>query len=283
LGSPFWNPWLYGDFIFIVEPLIWICTLPLVFYTAQSKISRSLAVFLGIILMLLVWSCKFNPWTVALGLTLFGIFFIFIQKTFRNSIPAILGITFILMSFKLGSHLVKKEVEQVLHQTAPQSISQQLSTTPAPGNPFCWSIISLSTDSAKDLYLVQKGNYSFLPNLFPPQTCALRMSPSQLAESHPSTLLSTSHLVWTDEFRKSLQEFKQLEKDSCAFRSFLKFSRIPIWFQFQGSLAAIDLRYDQKDRQFTWVDLNEKQNCPEVSPPWRYPTEGIFNPIKAQD
>lgn len=279
-GSPFWNSWLYGDFIFIVEPLIWICTLPLVYFTAQSKFGKRISLILGLILTLLVWSLRFNSWSVALGLSIVAILFTAIQSKFRNSLPAVLGIASVLVLFKWNSSSVKKDITQHLQQVNPQFISQQLVATPAPGNPFCWSVISLLTHESDQQYLIRKGNYSFFPQIFPPESCTLKTGSSGSVGYQKPSITNTDQIQWEGEIQKSLKEFTLLENNNCAFRSFLKFARIPVWFESNGSLGAIDLRYDQKERQFTWVDLSGSQECPMIPPPWTYPTEAILESAK---
>ena len=69
---PFWpvdNRWYYGDAVFIVEPLLWACSAPLLF-TLRSKAMRALVALVLLIGIGLSWASGLVPASFATLLTL---------------------------------------------------------------------------------------------------------------------------------------------------------------------------------------------------------------------
>ena len=60
---PFWpvdNRWYYGDAVFIVEPLLWACSAPLLF-TLRSKVTRALVAVVLVVGIGLSWASGLVP------------------------------------------------------------------------------------------------------------------------------------------------------------------------------------------------------------------------------
>ena len=69
---PFWpadNHWYYGDAVFIVEPLLWACSAPLLF-TLRSRVTRALVALVLVAGIGLSWFSGLVPVSLAALLTL---------------------------------------------------------------------------------------------------------------------------------------------------------------------------------------------------------------------
>jgi inner membrane protein len=265
--SPIQNQWFYGDFLFIVEPTLWLSILPLLYFSAQTKITQGIAIGLEAALLGLIWTQIFNPWPVALGLSVWALMFGLVQRLTQSALPSMVGVLFVLMSFQLASLKAKSQFSLLASNSETENQVHQLTSTPAPGNPFCWSLISLSIQQNKD-YVARVGIVSLAPSVFNPRQCYFRQKEAGLADLHPISLPTDPSIFWIGEYRRPLQEFLELQENSCRFRALLKFARVPVWKKENGNWIAADLRYDQKEGGFTRTELDSRLPCPDSLPPW---------------
>jgi inner membrane protein len=269
--SPILQKWFYGDFIFIVEPLILFALIPYAFFKIQSSVSKALLLLIGLGLSVLVWMGPFVSKSVAVWISIWAVISFLIQKKFRSVAVPIAALVCILSLFWIGSTEVKKQVSSLWDDHAGHSTIQQFATTPAPSNPFCWSIQVLSFENAD--YVARVGYFSFVPHLFSPETCYFQGRMKNLTPLKPVQSLSPlKGLHWVGEYRRPHQDFFELSKKYCQFRAFIRFSRIPVWYSYKQQLYVEDLRYDQGGmNSFARFRLGDDQEClnhiPEWSPP----------------
>lgn len=273
---PFSSEWFYGDFIFIIEPWIWVALLPFAAFashrswvkwvwSAVAAALLSFGVYLGAlpapILISLILGFGFSAW---------------IQRERSSARHAWAGLAAVLLVFLGASIYTRKSVVSAGGLNRADERVQQLALSPAPGNPFCWRFVSSSISSSGE-YLGRLGTYSWFPKVFPPQICHLRSHSDErtaplgrLRDGDPSP-----HLDWVGMYRGSVTDLERLRGESCQFAQFLRYSRNPFWVEMGDDSVAGDLRYDREPGLgFTEFLLGPGQEpCLDAVPPWKPPID----------
>ena len=275
--SPFLNQWFYADSVYILEPFFWLTCLPLVFFSTHSKTLKVISALLESVLLGLIWSRFATPFLIAVILTVWGCAFIYLQKKFKSPLVALCGILIVYSSFFAGSRVAKKTIHTYLTINDPFLAQKDVSLTPAPGDPFCWTFQTVGIDQKTD-YVVRLGNLNLAPPWLPGKKCELK-SKDQLAT--PLNLVRLRNVIgleWSGEFRRPLKELHDLENQSCQFKAFLKFARIPVWYPSEHSWIMGDLRFDRgKGKGFAQIEFNSGDECIKALPPWTPPTNWLLH------
>jgi inner membrane protein len=270
---PFDRHWYYGDFIFILEPLLIFALLPLAFARAGWGLTRAGWGLTGLALLGLVWFGPFTTWPVALAITLWAALNSLIQRLHRGALPAALAALAVLAMFATASSKARGLVNQSVQADAFEK-QEQLVSSPAPGNPFCWRVINVGL-RGEQMLVERLGAVSLLPGVFKPETCVLGLHAERTAPILPSTIPGNENVYWAGEFRGSLAELVPLIDTNCRMKALMKFARVPFWVrdpQPGGETLAGDLRYDrEKGKSWAKIDLQLNragQPCPQYIPNW---------------
>ncbi len=292
---PFWpvSPnWFYGDSVFIVDPILWTL-LAAPWIQSQSGLGRlprfgtALIPLFGVGLLLFT---GFVPWQVAIVVSL-GIIWITLTLSSRLPFrPALsLGVLFAIgYALSLGalSSTASRRGNARVTQLFGQNDSRKVFVSPAPGNPLCWMLFTVEHDQAT--YHARRGVLTLLPSKIPAAEClpsdeSLPKTRYNIEASRAGKLFdfnlqlmtspSSPELLWDLEFQRSWDEYQQLLARSCEFRSFLRFSRIPLWKNENGVIAVADFRHMRRSRSmsFSTMKLKSESECPPFVPDWAPP------------
>ena len=269
---PFMNRWYYGDFIFIIEPFYLFALMPLAILRSHLRWVRVFWALFGVVMLVFLWVTSFLPWAACVWLTIWAGAFFFWQKKSTTALPAIAGMAVTLLLFFSASVITRSQVRDELKVQRPQEQLLQLSTTPAPSNPFCWRTI-VATRSDAGEYRLHMGAVSLLSALFDPSRCFFRLQQERTAPLSQSVLLTHKNIFWLGDFSAPLSELKGLTEKHCQLRALLRFTRMPFWVK-EGSTAVVgDLRYDNEPGLgFSELEFSGDQEvCPKLVPPWVSP------------
>jgi inner membrane protein len=308
---PFWpisNHWFYGDFIFIVEPLIWFSILPLAFFESQKLFLRGFVLFLTFLMTGLLFFGPYSSWFsggilfLALGWEAFAWFWQWRVSrsqvnsegrwTFASFVPAVGMLGLVLTMFFVSSQMVGKGIRDLIHSEIPDETIVQLGRSPAPANPFCWRTLVASVGPG-DRYTVRLATVSLLPEWVDAGRClegtdsghAAPLEKVSLPGVKESTSAAPGSLVtsaapgmvisWHGEFSRPFHELVQTSKDFCRFEALRHFARAPFWAFSDGEWIGGDLRYDrQAGKSFATFALGEpgdKSVCTQSLPEWDPP------------
>ena len=276
--SPFWNRWYYGDRIFIIEPLLWFCLLPLIFHITSSSWFRALSLGLGVFMMGLVWTGWFTTGWVIFWVSLWALVFVFLQSQKPQAIRyAFFGFILTLITFGASSSAARKLITQDLFKMAPQVNLIQLSMTPGPSNPLCWQFTGLSIENSNE-YVARTGTISLAPKVLDPRDCHFF---SRFQGNGILTAIKNEpenpNILFAGEYRRPLHEFHQLRNSDCNFDALLRSSRIPFWWTDSKGSWVSDLRFERgsESRTFFRVKLGSSEGCPVDLPNWEYPVHQV--------
>jgi inner membrane protein len=255
--SPFYNRWFYGDFIFIVEPLVWFAILPLAFFESRKVVLKILVVALYLVMGGLLIFGPYSPFYVVIALTLWAVIAWYWQKWVSRGkwapLPSLALVAAVLFCFHHYSEQVKIHLTQILAENRPGEKIVQLARTPAPSDPFCWKAV-IVTDGPEDQYTIRSAAVSLLPRWIRPSTClqgldrahTLQLEPTSLPVRNGPLVSTQFEVTWQGEFRRELSELGRLDQDFCQFRLLRQFARAPFWAASDDcGWYAGDFRYDR--------------------------------------
>lgn len=252
--SPLLNQWSYGDTLFIAEPLIWAVLLPSMIFVAARKSEKVFwAMLMLAVLSFIAWTDYLDlPFKIAIACLALGS--LMLHRKARHARYAFASLIFFICLFRVGSMIAKNQVRANLQNGKPLD----LSATPNPANPFCWTSWMLTQDA--EAYRSTKLAYSISPTLYPNEAC----------------LNVTASRATSDESLMQKASFKKIYAESCKLQRLMSFVRFPYLKQNEDGLwTAGDLRYAYPGRgNFTEVELDDLKPgapCPAHNRPWDSP------------
>ena len=271
---PFWpvdNHWYYGDAVFIVEPLLWACSAPLVF-TLRGVGLRALVALVLVVGIGLSWGSGLVPAPFAALLTLLTLGLAIVGRTasartaLAGGLVAWLALTAV---FVATGRMADARVETLLGDGFPTARTLDTVLTPMPVNPVCREVMTVQL--VEDRYVVRSGTHSLLPAWMPAGECAqLRLSGSPTAPLVTAPEPPTDEMAWNGELSIARDVPANLERDYCAVGALLQFARVP-WAIPQGDGWLVgDLRYDREpELGFAEIEVGPSADeCPAHRPPW---------------
>jgi inner membrane protein len=280
---PFWpldNRWYYGDAVFIVEPLLWACSAPLL-HTLRGVVPRALVGLVLVIGIGLSWGSGLVPVPLAALLTLFTLGLVVIGRVVSAGTALTIGIgawLALTAVFVVTGRMADARIDALLADRFPTARTLDTVLTPTPANPLCREVIAVQVDG--DRYLVRIGTHALLPAWLPVDECArvgLRGTPTAPLVAMPDT--SSAELAWAGELSMPREVPAGLARDYCAVRALFQFGRVP-WAAPRGEGWLVgDLRYDREpELGLAEIEVGPTaDDCPAFPPPWVPPRLDLLN------
>jgi len=246
---PFWplqNRWLYGDSVFIVEPLYWAAALPL-FFTVRSRITRAVLALAPVIALVL---CLVTRMATPVSCACFGLLAIamlIIGSRASAPVAAFTGAgvaVSVTLLFLVCSAVAARRVNTIAAvEFAGERVIDHV-LTPAPLNPLCWDTLLLATRG--DRYFVRSGVLSISPALVRAQRCPRILSERRATSfiAPPRATVSTQ-IQWTGELAMSRAQLASLVVSHCQAAALMQFARAPFVAQLQHQWVMGDLRFER--------------------------------------
>jgi len=251
-----WYPldarWLYGDMVFIVEPLFWVAIA-----VPMALIMRWRGLRIGGLVLLFAAMVAFAVrgylgWPSFAALLLIGLLCGWAQSRSgargRGGLLLALGVSVGFIAVQgLASHIGREYITASLHVMNPNLRVLDVAMTAFPSQPLCWSYVSLETDGVQ---------YRMRREVF------------KLAEVSCPAALS----VQPETVTGSVQELRALKASNCSVDAWLRFGRMPELAN--GALS--DYRFATTPRgNFTTLRIAPAP-CPQGVPAWGYPRADLF-------
>ncbi len=285
---PFWplsGRWFYGDTIFILEPLWWALSIPIL---AHRIARRWLRLLLWILLGTLLVVCWFVPFVVPASRYLLLLVTALGVALTRWGSPraclafAAVGCLAVALAFRLGAARAKAALREASEAAFPALELYDIAARPMPANPACWEGLLVGEQGGS--YRVLRAKVSLPPLTL--ASCAAGAAVDPTAPMRPLARPVRGGVEWQSEYRADLAELRALRARDCRFRALLKFTRVPYAFRTSGrdsspGLKAGDLRYDEKrERDFSDIELGEagQDPCPRFVPGWAEPRADLLAP-----
>ncbi len=271
---PAWSGWLYGDFIFILEPWLWAALLPLAVTTFPSCAVRAGMGLLALVMAGLVAFAVGLPAALLFSAVLAGHVLLQLRRD-RWDLPAALVLV-TLTTFASGSWRAERSLRALLAEVRPDETLLDVSLTPRPGVPWCWSALVASRSGAT--YRVRPVLHSQLPAVTAADECGLPRGEGHTAPLRPSDLVSDPSWAWGAHFEAPVDALSELARQECRVDAFLRFARMPYWMPSGDGWVVGDLRFDfESDLGFAELAISpgDTRGCTNL-PPWESAAAAAF-------
>jgi inner membrane protein len=278
---PFWpvyDGWLYGDALFIVEPLFWLIGIPVLYFAAERRWWKITLGILFALMLVLPWvAASLIPLGARLALLLVAGASALVASRLRPQRRAWLGVggfAAVALVFLLASQRARAVVTHAAARPDQQVVDVALSSMPA--NPFCFTgqLLELGADGTLGYTRLTVAPFA---GIVPVSSCPVGESGST-APLQQTTKSDSDSVRYRDELRAPLAELRKLAQENCQARAALIFMRIPYWVEADGKLVLGDLRFDRSQGlDFADVELErEPQSCPRFLPSWTPPRADLI-------
>jgi inner membrane protein len=270
--------WVYGDLVFIVEPVFWIAFgVPLAFLTRRWWIRAPwLALIVGVPAYA-TWLGYVPAWSfgvlVAIGAAL-GLWQAREVQSGRRALTGawVIGILFVVIQ-AFASAKARSLLKAELQTIDPSARLLDEALSPSPSNPFCWSFVTIEETSAR--YRLRNGLISIAPwktaAAFRPENC-----PRLFGSQGDNTLLG-SGIVQTSEVSADVTMLREQDSRDCHLHAWMRFARMP----YVTETSASDLRFSRggAHRNFTTLTFADFQDepCSSWIPQWEPPRRDLLN------
>ena len=282
---PFWplnSSWFYGDTLFIIEPLLWVVMaapfvlatkrlLPRTAFALPPILAVGLATLSGLVLPPFVAVLgALAPLLVVLGGRL--------QRVKRALVASALTLAVIAL-FASQSMLARSRAREVLHEVFPDAALHDVVISPMPGNPFCWSGMSVMTEG--DWLIERRLAVSTWPSMMSAEGCHTN-PPMQTTAPRVTTAVRSPVDVWLiDEVHVPLDRLRGLYREDCFAEVYLRFARVPYLVERDDARVIGDLRFDRSEDvewvEFLLPDEEARGACPSLVPGWTPPRLDVLD------
>ena len=270
---PFNPGWVYGDMVFILEPVFWVAFgIPMVMTLKQRALRWLLLLAAPLALGFFAWR-GFLAWQSLAALLAAGALLALAAARRPPSaigVPlaaAALGLAFV-GGQSLASGQARALVAGELQSRDPKARLLDAAMSPYPANPACWNFVAVESRGDTGQYRISRGVLSLAPGAMPVSACPPAFAEQGLPPGPQALALLSQHVY-------SLERLRRLAATDCYLRDWLRFARMPALNE--GS--ASDPRFASTPRgNFTTLPLAQSGNraCPDGVPQWGLPRADLL-------
>jgi inner membrane protein len=267
--------WLYGDTLYIIEPMFWVLLgVPMILQIRRRGARLGLLALLGIVLIGCT-AAGFLLWQSLALLAVAAVALGALQGRWRHALVAGTVLSLAWIGVQAGaSHHARARVAGSLAQQEAGSTLLDAAMTPFPANPLCWSFVSIEADGAHDRYRLRRGVLSLAEALVPTASCPVKLAGGAAPRG-------TGGIAWLDSSDASLAQLKHLQQTNCHVDAWLRFARMPS----VDADTATDLRFGNLGgANFSTIDYAARAGspCPAWLPHWGQPRADLLGVLPSK-
>jgi inner membrane protein len=272
---PFDSGWVYGDMVFILEPVFWVAFgIPMVMTLRQPALRWLLLLAAPLALAFFAWR-GYLVWQSLAALLATGLLLAIAGARQRRSglaLPlgaAALGLAFVGVQ-SLASGQARALTAEYLQSRDPKAQLLDAAMSPYPANPACWAFVALERRADTGQYRISRGVLSLASTTMPVSACPSAFVEQALAPGQQALALLSQRDY-------SLERLHRLAADDCYFNDWLRFVRMPAL----EANSASDARFASSPRgNFTTLPLVEpaRRTCLSGVPQWSRPRADLLAP-----
>jgi inner membrane protein len=272
---PFDSGWVYGDMVFILEPVFWVAFgIPMVMTLRQPVLRWLLLLAAPLALSFFAWR-GFLAWQSLAALLATGLLLAIASTRQRRSglaLPlgaAALGLAFVGVQ-SLASSQARALMAEHLQSRDPKAQLRDAAMSPYPANPACWAFVAVESRADTGQYRISRGVLSLASTMMPVSACPSAFTEQAMAPGQQA-------LVLLSQRDYSLERLRRLAADDCHVHDWLRFARMPVL----DADSVSDARFASTPRgNFTTLPLVEpaRRGCLSGVPQWRMPRADLLDP-----
>lgn len=267
---PFWpfeNHWLYGDSIFIAEPLFWLASAPLI-SLARSRLARCLigvAVILALGISIWVHSGSL-PWVACLATVTLALGVVGQRASPRTAaLTSVAAMTLVAGVGLICGTVAARRIDDIAGSGFPGYRMLDHVLTPTLTQPLCWDAFVLASQG--DRYVIRHAVLSIAPILVTAVQCAA-LAPQTRPASAPGEPVAprervplrsgtpappksrvdardSASIFWLSEYSMSRAQLVGLVEEHCEAAALMQFARAPFAFRYGRTWFIGDLRFER--------------------------------------
>ena len=269
---PFDSGWIYGDMVFILEPVFWVAFgIPMVMTLRRPAPRWLLLIAAPLLLGYFSWR-GFLAWQSLAVLLAAGLGLALAARRGSAGLKAPLAAAALGLAFvgvqALASGQARALMTQELHARDPKARLLDAAMSAYPANPACWQFVAVESREDVGSYRLSRGVLSLAPGWLPVAACP----PAFLDSALPSAAPGLALLSQRDY---SLERLRRLASDDCHFSDWLRFARMPSL----DEDSASDARFAGSPRgNFSTLALVEPapRGCESGAPQWQMPRADLL-------
>jgi inner membrane protein len=268
---PFNSGWVYGDMVFILEPVFWVVFgIPMVMTLRRPAWRWLLLLAAPLALGYFSWRA-YLAWQSLAALLATGLLLALAgarRPTLALPVAAaMLGLGFVGIQ-SLASGRARMLVANELRLRDPGAQLLDAALSPYPANPACWTFVAVESRADAGRYRISRGVLSLAPVAMPVSAC-----PSAFAEQPLPP--GQQALVLLSQRDYSLERLRRLAADDCYLHDWLRFARMPAL----DAHSASDARFASTPHgNFTTLPLPDpaRRACLSGVPQWGMPRADLL-------
>jgi inner membrane protein len=279
---PIDSRWVYGDMVFILEPVFWLAFGVPMIMSARRTAMRWLLLPAALALAYLGWR-GFLAWqSLAVLLAMMATLGLAGARS-HDGRPrlapllagAALGLGFVALQAAMSTQ-ARQVVAGHLQAADPKAVLLDAAMSPYPSNPVCWNFVAIERAAGQRDFRLSRGIVSLAPASLPVPACP----PAFVEGALPADATAAIALLARQE--TPLARLRELARKDCYFHDWLRFARMP-WLD---SDSASDARYASSPRgNFSTLMLVEpgERGCERGVPQWGLPRADLLEEPAADD
>ena len=271
---PFDDRWIYGDSVFIVEPLLWAATAAPLAFLLQSRIARGamVLVLLAGLYLALVTGMATRGSIAGYGALTAIMLAVGWKARPRTALGTAIAVCIAIVAvFASASREASARLDEYADAHIPRWKTLDRVLTPMPMNPLCWDVILVQEED--DRYALRRAILSLAPGM----QCPTRSVDGETTAPLTNVPLpDTPSVHWHGEVLAPRDRLRSLAALSCEASAFMRFARAP-WLSLGDAPSTIgDLRFD-RERGLGFAELAlGTGRCPAYVPPWIPPRDDLL-------
>lgn len=267
---PLDSRWLYGDMVFIIEPVFWTALGVALALLVPNRVVRWLFTALILAAPVLFTGMGFLQWGSLAGLmALAGVVALMARRGgSAGVVTAMVACLGFIAVQGVAGHLAREQIRSALAQAEPGSRILDLPLSAFPSNPLCWSFATITDNGGAGSYAVRLGVLSLAPGVSDVAACPARFGGEPGAEARS--------LSWKYREDGSLASLRDLQQDNCHFDGWLRFARVPSLVDGK----ATDIRFSAPGMDnfstLPYAGMADRP-CPAPVPQWDRPRQDLLD------